>query len=249
MAYDMGFRAMEFWRDRPQRSVTTISSGTSATTPTIIPCGQVQQNAATARIAFQHQIIDGSPVFIEDGATHLFVMKFVLSDQADSDTISIYLDPTSVTEPDLPNLAITATNVQLAALGMGQFGGFGPNLNTIDELRIATTFIDALPELPLPGDTDGDRDVDLDDYNNIITNMGLQVGTALAGRRRQGRWHARVRRPRHHRRLPNLEGSLSPHPLRCRHMGRRSRTVESPVNRVGMTLAAMPRSCQLDPEL
>ena len=64
---------------------------------------------------------------------------------------------------------------------MGQFGGFGPTLNTVDELRIATTFIDALPELPLPGDTDGDRDVDLDDYNNIITHLGLQVGTALEG--------------------------------------------------------------------
>ena len=58
-------------------------------------------------MAFQNQIIDGSPVFFEDGATHLLVMKFVLSDVADSDTISIYLDPTSVTEPDLPNLAIT----------------------------------------------------------------------------------------------------------------------------------------------
>jgi hypothetical protein len=48
-------------------------------------------------------------------------------------------------------------------------------------LRIATTFSDALPQLPLPGDTDGDRDVDLVDYNNIITHMGLQVGAALQG--------------------------------------------------------------------
>jgi hypothetical protein len=95
--------------------------------------------------------------------------------------ISVYLDPTSLTEPDLPSLAITGTNVQLAALGMGQFGGFGGSLNTVDELRIATTFSDALPQLPLPGDTDGDRDVDLVDYNNIITHMGLQVGSALLG--------------------------------------------------------------------
>jgi hypothetical protein len=91
------------------------------------------------------------------------------------------LDPISVTEPDLPNLAITGTNVQLAALGIGQFGGFGPTFNTADEIRIATTFAETLPPLPLPGDTDGDGDVDLDDYNNIITHMNAQVGTALEG--------------------------------------------------------------------
>ena len=77
------------------------------------------RQAATAHMQFQFQIIDGSPVFFQDGATHLLVMKFVLSSTANSDVISIYLDPTSVTEPDLPNLAITGTNVQLAALGMG----------------------------------------------------------------------------------------------------------------------------------
>ena len=74
-----------------------------------------------------------------------------------------------------------------AALGIGQFGGFGRTLNTVDELRIATTFIDALPELPLPGDTDGDRDVDLDDYNNIISNLNA------AGR--YGHFRATWRKP------------------------------------------------------
>src|SRR4029078_4846182 len=54
-------------------------------------------------------------------------------------------------------------------------------VNTVDELRIATTFIDELPQLPLPGDTDGDRDVDLVDYHNIITHMNAQVGSALLG--------------------------------------------------------------------
>jgi hypothetical protein len=54
-------------------------------------------------------------------------------------------------------------------------------MNSVDELRIGTTYLDVLPELPLPGDTDGDRDVDLDDYNNIITHLGMQVSTALEG--------------------------------------------------------------------
>jgi hypothetical protein len=177
---DMGFRAFEMWRTTGALGDPNLL-GDLGYNAYYSPLGSVQQQAATARLAFQHQIIEGSPVFIEDGATHLLVMKFVLSDQADSDVISIYLDPTSVTEPELPSLAITGTNVQLAAVGMGQFGGGGPTYNTIDELRISTTFIDALPELPLPGDTDGDRDVDLDDYNNIILHLGMQVGTALEG--------------------------------------------------------------------
>ncbi|MFO0788458.1 MAG: PEP-CTERM sorting domain-containing protein [Pirellulales bacterium] len=177
---DMGFRSMEFWRTASPISDTNLL-GDFGYNAYYHPNNQAQRQAATAHMEFQFQIVDGSPVFFEDGATHLIVMKFVLSDQANSDTISFYLDPTSVTEPDLPNLAITATNVQLGALGIGQFGGFGPNLNTVDELRIANTFVDALPQLPLPGDTDGDRDVDLVDYNNIITHLGQQVGTALDG--------------------------------------------------------------------
>lgn len=177
---DMGFRAMEFWRTTAPIGDDNLL-GDFSYNAYYHPNNAAQRNPTTAHMQFQFQIIDGSPVFMQDGATHLIVMKFALSSTANSDVISVYLDPTSVTEPDLPNLAITNTNVQLAALGIGQFGGFGPTYNTVDELRIATTFTDVLPQLPLPGDTDGDRDVDLVDYNNIITHMGLQVGSALLG--------------------------------------------------------------------
>jgi hypothetical protein len=177
----MGFRSMEFWRDPNGEIGDSNLLGDLGYNQYYSPLGSVQTTPATARMAFQGQIIDGAPVFVEDGATHLLVMKFVLSDQADSDQIFVYLDPTSVNEPDLANLAITDTNVQLGVLGIGQFGGFADNMNTIDELRIATLFSEALPELPLPGDVDGDRDVDLDDYNIIITNLGLQVSSANFG--------------------------------------------------------------------
>jgi hypothetical protein len=178
---NMGFRSIEFWRNPAGEIGDSNLLGDLGYNAFYSPLGSIQQNAETAHMAFQGQIIEGSPVFVEDGATHLLVMKFVLSDVAASDSISVYLDPTSVTEPDLPNLAITATDVQLGALGIGQFGGFSDLMNTVDELRIADTFIEVLPELPLPGDTDGDRDVDLDDYNNIITHLGMQVSTALEG--------------------------------------------------------------------
>ena len=178
---NMGFRAMEFWRDPNGEIGDSNLLGDLGYNTFYSPLGSVQTNPLTARFAFQHQIIEGSPVFVEDGATHLFVMKFVLSDVAASDQIYVYLDPVSVTEPDLANLAITDIDVQLGALGIGQFGGFGDTMNTVDELRIATTFPEALPELPLPGDVDGDRDVDLDDYNVIIANLGLQVSSAILG--------------------------------------------------------------------
>jgi hypothetical protein len=178
---DMGFRAMEFWRNPAGEIGDGNLLGDLGYNAYYSPLGSVQTTPATARFAFQHQIIEGSPVFVEDGATHLFVMKFVLSDVAASDQILIYLDPTISTEPELPNLAITGIDVQLGALGIGQFGGFTDLLNTVDELRIGTTYLDVIPELPLPGDTDGDRDVDLDDYNNIISNLGLAVSTALQG--------------------------------------------------------------------
>ena len=51
----------------------------------------------------------------------------------------------------------------------------------VDEIRFADTFADALPPLPYPGDTDGDGDVDLDDFNNIVSHMNQQVGTAVEG--------------------------------------------------------------------
>jgi hypothetical protein len=177
----MGFRAMEFWRSPTGEIGDSNLLGDMGYNTYYSPLGSVQTNPQTARFAFQHQIIDGSPVFVEDGATHLFVMKLVLSDVAASDQIYVYLDPTSVTEPDLANLAITGTDVQLGALGIGQFGGFGDTMNTVDELRIATMFSEALPELPLPGDVDGDRDVDLDDYAIIKANLGLQVSSANFG--------------------------------------------------------------------
>jgi hypothetical protein len=177
----MGYHAIEFWRDPNGAIGDSNLLGFLGYNAFFSPLGSVQTNRETARLAFQTQIIDGSPVFAEDGATHLLVMKFVLSDQPNSDSISVYLDPVSVTEPDLPNLAITNTNVQLGIIGLGQFGGGGDTFNTIDELRIGTTFIDVLPELPIPGDADGDGDVDLFDYQIIIANLGKQVGSSLEG--------------------------------------------------------------------
>jgi hypothetical protein len=53
-----------------------------------------------------------------------------------------------------------------------QFGGAG-TAAAFDELRVANTFIDALPDFPLKGDTNGDDLVNQLDYQAIVTHMNL----------------------------------------------------------------------------
>ena len=56
-----------------------------------------------------HQILESSPdSFMADGLTHLLVLRFSLSDQALSDSVFVYLDPTSVVEPEIPARSSTA---------------------------------------------------------------------------------------------------------------------------------------------
>ena len=147
--------------------------------------GATQTNAATAKMQFNfpggQQIVDGSPAsFNLDGITHLIVLKFVLSSTAASDAISMYLDPTNGTEPQIANASISGVDFTLGAIGPAQFGG-GGNPTAFDELRVGTTFADALPSFPVPGDTDGDGDVDLNDYQHIVDHMGLRGQSTLNG--------------------------------------------------------------------
>jgi hypothetical protein len=144
--------------------------------------GAPQQAAATAKMQFNiggQQIIDSAPDnYNVDGVTHLMVLKFVLSSTA-PDAISLYLDPTTAVEPVIPSSTVTigtagtGTNgFTLGGFGPAQFGGTG-NPTQMDEIRVGTTFADALPELPIPGDTNGDKKVDQADYLNIFHAMNL----------------------------------------------------------------------------
>lgn len=187
---DMGFRATEFWSEAGTVGVDSTAVGyigyNAYYSALPEPINGQQRAPSTARMTFafggQHQIIENSPSsFNEDGATHLIVLKFVLSDQADSDTISVYLDPVSLTEPELAGATLVNTNITVGALGFSLFGGAGATLPTFDELRIATTWAEAVVDFPLPGDTDNDGDVDMVDYQNIVSNMNQLVGSALQG--------------------------------------------------------------------
>jgi hypothetical protein len=154
--------------------------------------GASQTSAATAKMQFNiggQQIIDSAPDnYNADGATHLMVLKFVLSSTA-PDVISLFLDPTSAVEPVIPTNTVTIgtagtgnNGFTLGAFGPAQFAGAG-NGTQMDEIRVGTTYADSLPELPIPGDTNGDKKVDMADYLNIFhaTNLfGANVpNTAL----------------------------------------------------------------------
>ncbi len=158
--------------------------------------GSVQQNAATAKMQFNiggQQIIDGGPdTYNLDGTTHLIVLKFVLSGTPGDglDAASMFLDPTGATEPALPNATRMGTGMgtpgafdfTLGAIGPASFGSTIPGTTTVfDELRVGTTFAEAVVDFPLPGDTNGDDLVDLVDYNNIVSHMNQMVGSALEG--------------------------------------------------------------------
>jgi hypothetical protein len=140
--------------------------------------GAAQQNAATAKMQFNlygQQIIDTAPdSYVEDGSNHLLVLKWSFTTENNGDSISLYLDPTSLDEPVVPSALVTGINAQLGAIGAASFGSgiAGPTTN-LDDIRVGDTFADVMPELPKPGDTNGDDIIDLADYNNIIQHMNL----------------------------------------------------------------------------
>jgi hypothetical protein len=182
----MGFRSEEFWPagNNIQTDTGRMDIGYNQYDGSL---GAAEQNPATARLKFDvsgqtEQVVDGSPAsYNQDGITHLIVLKFVLSATAASDSISMYLDPTSATEPDIANASVSGVDFTLHAIGAGSNYGGGATGSTFDELRIGTTFADVVPSFPVPGDTNGDGKVDLTDYNNIFNNFNLTGRTTAQG--------------------------------------------------------------------
>ncbi|MCA9261339.1 MAG: dockerin type I repeat-containing protein, partial [Planctomycetales bacterium] len=182
---DMGFRAVEFWGDNAEVGNDNTAVGFVGYNAYYSAIGPAQQNPRTARMTFAfngHQIVDGSPnSFLEEGSTHLVVLKFILSDQDASDAILMYLDPADSDEPVIPAASVTNVNFTLGAIGSTSiFGGTG-TFPVFDELRIGTSYIDVLPEFPLKGDTNGDGLVDLVDYEAIFSHLNLSGQSTLNG--------------------------------------------------------------------
>jgi hypothetical protein len=145
-----------------------------------------QQDPATARLGLglgtQVIVTDSPASYNADGRNHLFVLKLEFSNQADMDSMFLYMDPASTEEPEIANAEHINTNFTLGAITTTtRYGGTVPTLANMgdigftglfDELRIGSTYADVLPPgLPVPGDCDGDEDVDLDDYAIIRSNF------------------------------------------------------------------------------
>ena len=164
---DMGYRSVEFYN-----SANTFQFGISYNAYNS-PFGRLPNNALMHFDGFgQFSQFEGSPAsFAEDGLTHLIILKFQLSTTAASDSLSVYLDPLTTEEPVIFSASVAGIDITLGSIGgFTIFGGSGTG-PVLDEMRVATTFIDALPDFPLPGDTNNDDEVDIDDYNAIIQNM------------------------------------------------------------------------------
>jgi hypothetical protein len=193
---DFGHRAIEFWQAGGQIGNDGNLSMTIGYMGFNGGAGAANQISSTARMRFLlqgagDQVIENSPQsFNLDGATHLVVLKMQMTTDpvvggVGGDTISLYLDPTTAVEADLPPPSVTGTglNFTLGAMsGPIFFGGNTTGAETaLDEIRVADTWADVVPEFPTPGDTNGDHLVDLVDYNNIMANFGQSVNSTLLG--------------------------------------------------------------------
>jgi hypothetical protein len=182
-AADLGFRTTEIW---PEGGSVGNDAGRFEIGYQGFAGPADQQIARNARLHFTGPGTNGyqyltDTTFTEDNNnTHLIVMKMTMSDQNNGDTIALFLDPTVVDEPIVPSAVAANINFTMSAIAtISVFGtptGIRP---TFDELRFGTEYIDVLPELPKPGDTNGDDLVDLVDYQAIISHMNL-LGQPLA---------------------------------------------------------------------
>jgi hypothetical protein len=137
----------------------------------------------------QEVLIAGAPSSFaaDNGTTHLIVFKFTFSDQALSDSVELFLNPRENEQPVVADAAFFNRDITLDRIsGPVQFGGAGTSMQ-FDELRIADTFEDVLPDFPRKGNTNPgtcptcDDFVDILDYQAIISNMNRTGMTTAQG--------------------------------------------------------------------
>jgi hypothetical protein len=178
---DLGFRTTEFW---PAGGAVGIDDGRSEIGYQGFAGELPERIPATAHLRASFpgggvQLLTDTTFNQDNGATHLIVVKFVLSAADASDSISVFLDPTTTVEPVLGNATYTGANFTLSAIStISRFGTPGGLMPVFDELRVATTYAEAVPDFPLPGDTNNDDLVNITDYQNIFNHMNL-LGAAV----------------------------------------------------------------------
>jgi hypothetical protein len=100
------------------------------------------------------------------------------------DQVAVFVDQATEGAPDATRGASEVTTPDFMTLSQLHLRLYGLELEDrvyMDGLRIATTYAEALPDLPvvpsIPGDTDGNKVVDAVDAAVVATNWGANVGT------------------------------------------------------------------------
>lgn len=143
----LGFRTTEFW---PAGSAVGQDNGRMEIGYHAFVGPQTQRWPSSARLQFQMPQITpqylAETTFNEDNnSPHLIVVKFELSAEQQSDSISVFLDPWGMAEPEIPNGLATGIDFTLGAIStVSFFGGDGGLPPTFDELRVGTRFEDVV---------------------------------------------------------------------------------------------------------
>lgn len=123
--------------------------------------GFPQQRAVTNKTATGQFQLPGPAASID-----LIVLEIDFAANAD-DTLNIYVNPTSTTQPGSPDGTLTG-NFAFDRIGFGGFqqapAGF------FDEFRLGVSYSDVFAAAPVLGDVDGNGVVEIDDFEDIRDN-------------------------------------------------------------------------------
>lgn len=105
-----------------------------------------------------------------DGLTNFFVAKFEFSDIDNMDSVSVYRNPSLAAEPANADFSSTGFNININSTTFARFGLAGTF--TFDELRFGSTYESVTQAVAafVPGDTNGDTLVTIEDFNPIHDN-------------------------------------------------------------------------------
>ena len=116
---------------------------------------------------FQAPITSSASLAATFGTTMLIVARFDNSPVAGADVITVWVNPSMATEPTTGGVSVSGTFATSTLNSAFRFGS--PATGTVDEIRLATTFAEAVPTVPEPASA---------------ALLGLAAGGVFIGRRR-----------------------------------------------------------------